>query len=111
MVSSDFTSSLIVATLATVLSAVPILDAHPTPDPRTPVFQPAQVRSQRFRWEGSCTVRCQGGQCRVVCESGVVYSDTVPGAKLEAEALLRAQASAQGIVLEGSARVSVRLDL
>ncbi len=69
----------------------------------------SSVQRRAFSWEGSCSIRCADGQCRFVCGSGLVYSNSVIEARLEAEAALRLQAQgAGGAVIEGSISVTIR---
>lgn len=63
---------------------------------------------QRYAWSGSCSVMCHGGECRVVCGSGILIANGKFEAELQAEAALRLQAQGQGTPIEGSFRVSVR---
>jgi hypothetical protein len=63
----------------------------------------------KFKWDGTCTIKCDGGQCRFVCDSGVVAAVSARDARLKAEAALRAKASSQGTIVEGSVKVTVDL--
>lgn len=68
----------------------------------------AHADKKKFSWEGSCEVKCSDGSCRVVCGSGVVYGNSEFEARLQAEASLRSQAGSQGVVKEGSIKLTIR---
>jgi hypothetical protein len=63
----------------------------------------------KFKWDGACTIKCNDGQCKFICDSGVVAAVNAFDAKLKAEAALRAKASSQGTIVEGSIKVTVDL--
>ena len=70
----------------------------------------AQPQSQKsFEWEGSCLVECIDGQCRQICETGIVYARSYREAKFRASARLRREASRHGKVVSGSVNISVRI--
>jgi hypothetical protein len=70
--------------------------------------QSSAAEKKKFSWEGSCEVKCTDGSCKVVCGGGIVYGNSEFEARLQAEASLRQQAGSQGIVKEGSIRLTVR---
>ena len=92
--------------LAALCYLAPAGECSPT-DPHGPCFLTAAAKKP-FNWEGSCQISCADGQCRLACSSGVVYASNDFEARLEAEARLRQQAGSQGIVVEGSIRLTVR---
>lgn len=65
-------------------------------------------KQKPFKWTGRCTVRCDDGTCRLVCESGIVLASDIGDARAKAEAKLRASVAADGHkVIEGTISVSI----
>ncbi len=62
-----------------------------------------------FQWSGECQIRCADGRCQQYCSTGIVIAFNAFDAKLKAEGELRARASSQGTVVEGTIRVTINL--
>lgn len=67
------------------------------------------AKASEFRFDASCTVRCNSGSCQQVCPGGLVYAFDAGSARIQAEARLRAEAARQGTVVEGTVNISVTL--
>jgi hypothetical protein len=63
---------------------------------------------QTFSFTGSCEVQCSNGQCKQVCESGVVYGYNYSDAKRQAEAKVKLKGQTEGRVL--NATIEVKLE-
>jgi hypothetical protein len=68
-----------------------------------------QANEKKFTFSGKCQVRCQDNSCKVVCDAGAVYALDLPSAQLKAAAAFRAAAGREGVVVEGTLSVDVRL--
>ena len=62
-----------------------------------------------YSFAASCQIKCADGQCRVECASGLVYASGDFEAKVQAESILRCQASGKGVVVEGTVSVPVSI--
>jgi hypothetical protein len=65
----------------------------------------------KFKWTGNCVIQCSNGRCEPICLTDTVIAIDAFDAKLKAEAALRAKASTQGTIIEGTVQLTVVLNL
>jgi hypothetical protein len=96
---------LAIPSLCAAVAGPPAVADRPSSDPHGTFLLTAQAK---YSYEGSCEIKCADGQCRLVCSSGFVYAGSDFEARLQAESSLRSQANGQGVVVEGTLRLTVK---
>jgi hypothetical protein len=64
-------------------------------------------KAKKFTWSGSVSVKCDNGQCKTIADAGAVLAVDLKGARLQAEAGLRATASREGKIVEATLSVNI----